>query len=189
MPNGGEHFEDIGVCPYCSSRRIRIRQGVRPYRPWRCRNCNRVFRTPKIRGFVVPPGSSPTGYTLADRIPWLERRSRRLRRRLRIRKLKKTLAIGASVLGVLAVVAIAAQQGLITLPFTPAQVEEPAERVEVVPPSATPLVIETRPPELVVAQVAAPAATPNQTASPTNTPSAKVIASEVSPLIPQQRRS
>ena len=116
---------------------------------------------------------------LAERIPRLERRSRRLRRRLRIRKLKKVLAIGAVALGVLAVVAIAAQQGIITLPLTPEQVEEPAERVEVVPPSATPLATETRPPELVAAQVAAPTVTPNQTAIPTNTPPAKVIASEV----------
>ena len=179
MPNGGEHFEYIGVCPHCSSRRIRIRQSVRPYRPWRCRDCNRVFRTPKIREFVFPPGSSPTGYTLAERIPRLERRSRRLRRRLRIRKLKKVLAIGAVALGVLAVVAIAAQQGMITLPLTPEQVEEPAERVEIVPPSATLLATETRPPELVAAQVVAPTVTPNLTASPTNTPAAKVIASEV----------
>ena len=179
MPNGGEHFEDIAVCPYCGNHRIRIRQNVRPYRPWRCRNCNRVFRTPKIRGFVFPPGSSPTGYTLADRIPWLERRSRRLRRRLRIRKLKKTLLIGASVLGILAVVALAAQQGLIALPFTPAQVEEPAERVELVPPTAAPAATESQPPGLVAAQVSAPIATPNQTASPTNTPAVKVIVSEV----------
>ena len=179
MPNGGEHFEDIGVCPYCGNHRIRIRQSVRPYRPWRCRDCNRVFRTPKIREIVFPPGAAPTGHILAERIPTLERRSRRLRRRLRIRKLKKVLAVSAVVLGVLAVVAIAAQQGVITPPFIPAPVEEPVERLESVAPSAAPLVIETRPPELVAAQVAAPAATPNQTASPTNTPPAKVIASEV----------
>ena len=179
MPNGGEHYEDAGVCPHCGSHRIRIRRSVRPYRPWRCRNCNRVFSTPKIQGFVFPPGSSPTGYTLADRIPWLERRSRRLRRRLCIRKLKKTLLIGASVLGILAVVALAAQQGLITLPFTPAQVEEPAERAEVVPPTVAPAATESRPPGSVAAQVAAPIATPNQTASPTTTPAVKMIVSEV----------
>ena len=87
--------------------------------------------------------------------------------------------MSAVVLGVLAVVAIAAQQGVITPPFTPAPVEEPVERLESVAPSAAPLTIETRPPEIVAAQVAAPTATPNQTASPTNTPAAPVIASEV----------
>ena len=178
MPNGGEHFEDIGVCPHCSSRRIRIRQSVRPYRPWRCRNCNRVFRTPKIQGFVFPPGASPTGHILAERIPRLERRSRRLRRRLRIRKLKKVLAVAAVVLGVLAVVAIAAQQGVITLPSALLQVGEPDERVEVVPPSATPLASATRPPDLVAAQVADPTVAPTQTPSPTHTPVAKVITSK-----------
>lgn len=178
MPNGGEHFEDIGVCPHCASRRIRIRQSVRPYRPWRCRNCNRVFRTPKIQGFVFPPGASPTGHVLAERIPRLERRSRRLRRRLRVRKLKKVLAVAAVVLGVLAVVAIAAQQGVITLPSTLLQVGEPDERLGVASPGTSPLATATRPPEPVAALVADPTVAPTQTPSPTHTPVAKVIVSK-----------
>ena len=115
---------------------------------------------------------------MAERIPRLERRSRRLRRRLRIRKLKKVLAVAAVVLGVLAVVAIAAQQGVITLPSALLQVGEPDERVEVVPPSATPLASATRPPDLVAAQVADPTVAPTQTPSPTHTPVAKVITSK-----------
>ena len=115
---------------------------------------------------------------MAERIPRLERRSRRLRRRLRIRKLKKVLAVAAVVLGVLAVVAMAAQQGVITLPSALLQVGEPDERVEVVPPSATPLASATRPPEPVAALVADPTVAPTQTPSLTHTPAAKVITSK-----------
>ena len=178
MPNGGEHFEDIGVCPHCASHRIRIRQNVRPYRPWRCRDCNRVFRTPKIREFVFPLGASPIGHILAERIPRLERHSRRLRRRLHIRKLKKVLAASAFVLGVLAVVAIAAQQGVITLPSTLLQVGEPDERLGVVSRGTSPLETATRPPEPVAALVADPTVAPTQTPTLTHTPAAKVIVSK-----------
>lgn len=48
MPNGGEHYEDAGLCPHCNSPRIRIRRGRHREMLWRCRSCNKVFRTPSI---------------------------------------------------------------------------------------------------------------------------------------------
>ena len=110
MPDGGEHIK-VGACPCCASRRIRLRRDVRPYRPWRCRSCNKVFSTPKIGTTTSHSRARRRGYVLAQRIPHLERHARRAKRRLRIQKLKKALAVVAVVLGVLAVVTV--QQGML----------------------------------------------------------------------------
>ena len=77
MPNGGEHFERLGVCPLCGSPSIRIRRG-RHRRPlWRCRRCNRVFGTPKVAECIIPPGHDGSGLVYAESIPQMEQRSRR----------------------------------------------------------------------------------------------------------------
>ena len=75
MPNGGEHFEQIGVCPLCGSPNIRIRQRRHQSLLWRCRGCNRVFGTPKVTEGVIPAGSE-RGYIFAAEIPRMERRGR-----------------------------------------------------------------------------------------------------------------
>ena len=178
MPNGGQHFEDMGVCPHCDSLRIRIRRRVHPYRPWRCRDCNRTFGTPKVQEFVIPPGATGPGGIFADDIPQLERRSRQLRRRLRIQRFKKILVVIA-ILGVLAAAAIAVQQQIIAPSSAPALVEESVGRVAIVLPTATPIATATRLPDTVVAQIPTPMATATFTAGPSNTPPAKVIPSKV----------
>ena len=131
MPDGGEHIK-VGACPYCASRRIRLRRDVRPYRPWRCRSCNKVFSTPKIGTTTSHSRARRRGYVLAQRIPHLERHARRAKRRLRIQKLKKALAVVAVVLGVLAVVTV--QQGMLAPLSSLAQGEKPSMQVEKVPP-------------------------------------------------------
>ena len=75
MPNGGEHFEQIGVCPLCGSPNIRIRQRRHQSLLWRCRGCNRVFGTPKVTEGVIPAGSERS-YVFAAEIPRMERRGR-----------------------------------------------------------------------------------------------------------------
>ena len=170
MPNGGEHMlNTLGACPHCDSPRIRIRRRVHPYRPWRCRNCDRVFGAPKIRRLLA----RTQGHILPADIPRLERPSRRLRRRLRIQRLKKILVI-AVVLGVLVAVVIAVQQGMIKLPSAQVQLEDSGDEVAVVMPTATPVATTTRLPDTVVAQVPIPLATATFTARPSHTPLANV---------------
>ena len=77
MPNGGEHYEDAGLCPHCNSPRIRIRRGRHREMLWRCRSCNKVFRTPRRGGIVIPPGNSGTGFVPVETIARLESRGRR----------------------------------------------------------------------------------------------------------------
>ena len=178
MPNGGQHFEDMGVCPHCNSLRIRIRRRVHPYRPWRCRNCNRAFGTPKVQEFVIPPGAAGPRGIFADEIPQLERRSRQLRSRLGIQRFKKILVVIA-ILGVLVAVAIAVQRQIIAPSSAPALVEESVGRVAIALPTATPIATATRLPDTVLAQIPTPMATAIVTAGPSNTPPAKVIASKV----------
>ena len=76
MPNGGEHYERLGACPLCGSPRIRIRRQRHRRLLWRCRSCNRVFGTPKVAEFIIPPGDDGSGYVLAESIPQMERRGR-----------------------------------------------------------------------------------------------------------------
>ena len=167
-----EEEQRVGACPHCGSRRIRIRQSVRPYYPWRCRNCKKAFRTPKTSTASTPSMVRRRRYVLAAHIPRLERPTRRLRRRI-----LGYLALAVLVLGILAVVIIAAQQEVIRLPSTPVQVGDRSERVGVVSPDTTPPTTATRPPEAVAAQMTARTAVPTRTPSPTNVTAAKVITS------------
>ena len=179
MPDHGKHIA-VGACPHCGSRRIRIRQSVRPYYPWRCRNCNRAFRTPRTATASSQSVVRRRRYVLADHIARLERPSRRLRRRIRARKALEYLAVAAIVLGILTAVVIVTQRGMIELPFTPAQEEEPADRANVVSSGTMPLPTAARTPESVAAQLADTTVTPTQTPSPTTT-SAAAVASEIIP--------
>ena len=81
MPNGGEHHERLGACPLCGSPRIRTRWQRHRRLLWRCRSCNRVFETPKVAEYVLPPGDDGRSYVFADSIPQMERRARRRDRR------------------------------------------------------------------------------------------------------------
>ena len=160
MPDGGEHIK-VGACPYCATRRIRLRRDVRPYRPWRCRVCNKVFRNPKIVTTTSHSKARRRGYVLAKRIPWLERDSRRLRKRLRKQKLKKVLTIAAGAMGVLAVVVIAAQLRSSSEPPSPVELAVSNDRAKVLAPTPEALATVVRLLEVAAAQVDTPAATPN----------------------------
>ena len=81
MPNGGEHHERLGACPRCGSLGIRTRRQRHRRLLWRCRSCNRVFETPKVAEYTIPPGDDGRGYVSADSIPQMERRARRRDRR------------------------------------------------------------------------------------------------------------
>ena len=48
---------------------------------WRCRACNRVFKTPKVADYVIPPGDDGRRYVFAESIPRIEQRARRRSRR------------------------------------------------------------------------------------------------------------
>ena len=85
MPNGGEHYERLGACPLCGSPRIRVRRQRHRDLLWRCRRCNRVFGTPKVAEYVIPPGDDGSGYVFAESIPQMERRARRPERQGRKR--------------------------------------------------------------------------------------------------------
>ena len=74
MPNGGEHYERLGVCPQCRSPSIRIRQQRHRQLLWRCRSCNGVFRTPDVADHIIPPGDDGSRYVLAESIPQMELR-------------------------------------------------------------------------------------------------------------------
>ena len=99
MPNGGEHYERLGVCPRCGSHGIRIRRQRHRHLLWRCRRCNGVFRTPRVADYIIPPGDDASGYVLAESIPQMERRGRLHERRggrhLRRRSLSLKLTVVA----------------------------------------------------------------------------------------------
>ena len=77
MPNGGEHYERLGACPLCGSPSIRIRRQRHRRLLWRCRRCNKVFTTPKVADYMIPPGDDGSGYVSAESIPQMEQRARR----------------------------------------------------------------------------------------------------------------
>lgn len=98
MPNGVGHFERVGICPHCRSTNIRIRRRVHLCMRWRCRRCNKVFRTPKIGEIVVKGGTRD--FMLEESIPRRERRARR--------KVRRILAV----IGALVIVGIAVGVGI-----------------------------------------------------------------------------
>ena len=122
MPNGGGHFEEVGMCPHCGSGNIRIRRRVHAFLRWRCRRCNRVFRSPKFGTIDAKWGTK--GFVLADSIPWRERRSRRKLQRILAahakRKFRRILAaiVILVIVGIVAWVGIKAY-GPPTVTFTP----------------------------------------------------------------------
>ena len=139
MPNVGQHFKDLAVCPRCENPRIRIRRRVHAYMPWRCRRCNRVFRTPKVQEFVFSSGEYARGYIDAAAIPRLESRSRRRRNYLRKRKAKKALVGMVVMAGIGFIIWWILQDEYRTLDSTPAI-------TSILAPSHTPT--PTHPPHL-----------------------------------------
>ena len=103
MPNGGEHYERLGSCPRCGSLNIRTRRQRHRRFLWRCRACNRVFETPKVAEYVIPPGDDGRRYVFADSIPYMERRARRRRRSRRSSTAPKLIAAMVLVIAVGAV--------------------------------------------------------------------------------------
>ena len=63
---------EVGLCPHCGSSRIRLRRQRHRNFLWRCRSCNRAFRTPRVRQ-VRLAGADPSRYVLAGDIHRLER--------------------------------------------------------------------------------------------------------------------
>ena len=110
------------MCPHCGSGNIRIRRRVHAFLRWRCRRCNRVFRSPKIGTIDAKWGTK--GFVLADSIPWRERRSRRKLQRILAahakRKFRRILAaiVILVIVGIVAWVGIKAY-GPPTVTFTP----------------------------------------------------------------------
>ena len=118
MPNGGGHFEKVGMCPHCGSGNIRRRRRVHAFLRWRCRRCNRVFRSPKIG--TIDAKSGTRGFVFADSIPWRKRRARRKFRRI----LAAIVVLG--VVGIAAWVGVK-EYGLPTVTFTPDSVTSVTE--------------------------------------------------------------
>ena len=86
MPNGGEHYEQVGFCPHCRSGAIRQRRRLHRSMNWRCGTCTRVFHRPEFREAAV---YSNTRYVSEGQVARVESRvarrwnSRRRRRRVR----------------------------------------------------------------------------------------------------------
>ena len=114
MPNSGGHFEEVGMCPHCGSGNIRIRRRVHAFLRWRCRRCNRVFRSPEIGEIDAKRGKK--GFVLADSVRWRERRSRRKFRRI-FRRVLAAIAV-LVIVGIAALVGIK-EYGLPTVTFMP----------------------------------------------------------------------
>ncbi len=118
MPNGGGHLESLGACPLCGSLGIRTRRRRHRSLLWRCRSCNRAFRTPEVVDYVIPTGDDPRGYVFAASIPEMERRARRpvsvsdIRRR---RRRSAPFTVSPAVLGILLVVITLGIVGLLFL--------------------------------------------------------------------------
>ena len=117
MPNGGGHLERLGACPLCGSLGIRTRRRRHRNLLWRCRYCNRVFRTPEVVDYVIPAGDDPRGYVFAASIPEMERKARRPISVSDIRRRRRRLAsfpVSPTVLWIiLAVVILLATIGLL----------------------------------------------------------------------------
>ena len=85
MPNGGEHYEQVGFCPHCRSGAIRQRRRLHRRMNWRCGTCKRVFYRPEFREAAV---YSNTRYVSEGQVARVESRvarrwnSRRRRRRV-----------------------------------------------------------------------------------------------------------
>ena len=103
MPNGGEHNERLGSCPRCGSLNIRTRRQRHRRFLWRCRACNRVFETPKVGEYVIPPGDDGRGYAFAESVPQMERRASRHSRSRRSSTAPKLIAAMVLVIAVGAV--------------------------------------------------------------------------------------
>ena len=101
MPNGGEHFEHVGICPHCDNYRIGTRRRKHTIQVWRCRRCNKTFATPRVVEVAIGPNTNTRGLIFADRIKRMERRAR-----LPMRKPKFSAFQALTVVAVLAVLAV-----------------------------------------------------------------------------------
>ena len=101
MPNGGEHFEHVGMCPHCDNYRIRTRKRKHAIQVWRCRRCNKTFATPRVVEVAIGPNTNTRGLIFADRIKRMERRAR-----LPMRKPRFSALQALAVVAVIAVLAV-----------------------------------------------------------------------------------
>ena len=89
---------EIGICPYCRSTRIRLRRQKHRHFLWRCRSCRRKFPSPALRNIQLSPGVASVSrgsHVLARDIPRMER-SRRIsggRGTARIRRRRKRFPV------------------------------------------------------------------------------------------------
>lgn len=95
MPNGGEHYEQVGFCPHCRSSAISQRRRLHRSMNWRCSSCKRVFSRPEFRQAAV---YSNTRYISESQVARVETRAarrwgRRRRRRGKVRTLWLMLPI------------------------------------------------------------------------------------------------
>ena len=212
MPNGGEHYERLGACPLCGSLRIRIRRQRHSNLLWRCRRCNRVFTTPKVADYVIPPGDDGSGYVFAESIPQMERRGRLLEQQGGQRGPRRSIPRILTAVIVLVILLGAAglfiyMAGLLGGGNGSARVPE-SDRppVAAVLPSSTPkpapTLVSTATPSSIVAQASVPAAIPTDTpiatpimlpsstpkpaptATITPTPSSKLAQTSIATAIP-----
>ena len=183
MPNGGEHHEHLGACPLCGSTRIRIRRQRHRRLLWRCRRCNRVFGTPKVAEFTIPPGDDGSGYVFAESIPEMERHaklhqrpgdhrgSRRSVTRILVAVVVLAILLGAAGLFIYMSGLLGGGNGSARVP------ESDRPPVAAVLPSPTPkpapTAVSTATPSSIEAQASVPAAIPTDTpiATPTVLPS------------------
>lgn len=98
---GHGHFESIGFCPHCNSSNIRLRRDPLDADLWRCRRCNRTFRTPKrAEAWVDNQTAQRRGIVYTNAIPKMERRARlrQQRRRQRRPSSQKGIIVGVIIL-------------------------------------------------------------------------------------------
>ena len=132
---------------------------------WRCRSCNRVFRTPRVGEYVIPSGHDGRGYVPAEAIPHMEQRNRR-RESQRNRPYRRSFS--RRVIAVLVLVALLGAVGYLIFIAEPWRDSAGTNAL----PGDTPARSGTVTPPLTNAPAPVPSATPAPavTSKPTPTP-------------------
>lgn len=88
MPNGGEHYEQVGFCPRCSSDNITQRRRLHRRINWRCRVCNSLFERPRFQEAAVYSNTRYVSQHQVERVA--ARVNRRWGKRMQRRRKGKT---------------------------------------------------------------------------------------------------